>query len=400
MSLERCLICLKHFLRHCVALRNDHYSLQGIFEIRLLPDAPAMTTQDPSIKSPTSNDPRRHFHQLRVASIIRETSDASSLIFEIPDELSDAFRYESGQFLTLEVPYQGKKLFRCYSLASSPAVESEHKVTVKRISDGRISNWINESLQVGDCITVLPPAGEFTLKQEDTTIVAFSGGSGITPCISIIKTALATTSRKVRLLYANRDRSSIIFAKELEELVAQYPQRLEVIHHLDSDQGFLQPKSVSDFLAGDLAAAFYLCGPGPFMDVVEAELRRLGAAESQINVERFSSPNDGEQLSPATTSANDPQATATTIQVLLDGATHSVEVTAGETILAATKRAGIEPPFSCESGFCGCCMARLLSGKVTMTTNDFLSPEEVAEGWVLTCQSKLKSKSCEVEYPY
>jgi 3-ketosteroid 9alpha-monooxygenase subunit B len=356
-----------------------------------------MTTNQTPSSPPNTNDPRRHYHQLRVAEVIRETHDAASVVFEIPDALSEAFAYQAGQFLTLEVPYQGKKLFRCYSLASSPVADQEHKVTIKRVADGRISNWINDELKPGDIVTALPPAGEFVLGTETLPIVAFSGGSGITPCISIIKTALATTTRNIRLLYANRDQQSVIFHDELQRLQEQHPQRLEVQHRLDVEHGFVDAQSVRSFVGSDLAASFYLCGPGPFMDVVENELRQVGAANEHIHVERFSSPSDGEQL--ASTDLGDSADTAKAI-VHLDGAKHEIEVAAGESILAASKRAGIEPPFSCESGFCGCCMAKLKSGEVEMATNDFLSPEEVSEGWVLTCQGRLKGRSCEVEYPY
>lgn len=345
-----------------------------------------MTTQ-------TSNDPRRHYHDLRVARIIRETHDASSIVFEIPADLGEAFQYEAGQFLTLEVPYEGKKLFRCYSLASSPAVDKEHKVTVKRVVDGRISNWANDSLKEGDTVTVLPPAGDFVLTNESNEIILFSGGSGITPCISIVKTALATTSRKLRLFYANRDQNSVIFDEELKSLLAAHGDRLSITHRLDDTDGFLDGSGVRAFLDGTTDASFYICGPGPFMDVVENELQSLSIPPAQIHIERFSSPADGETLAPA-----EGEALGKAI-VHLDGAAHEVEVHDEETILAACKRAGLEPPFSCESGFCGCCMAKIKDGSADMKVNDFLSPEEVEEGWVLTCQGLVKAGRFEIEYP-
>jgi 3-ketosteroid 9alpha-monooxygenase subunit B len=352
-----------------------------------------MTTQNTTPAGGDPADPRRHYHDLKVSRLVRETADAASIVFEIPADLADEFRYKAGQFLTLEVPWEGRKLFRCYSLASSPDVDGEHKVTVKRVVDGRVSNWVNDHLKVGDHVTVLPPAGEFVLGAESGELVLFSGGSGITPCISIIKTALATTERPIRLLYANRDRASIIFADELADLEARYPERLAIRHRLDVDDGFLDQQGVFDFLGNSDEATFYICGPGPFMDVVEAALAARSIDAANIHIERFSSPADGQTLEPAT-------GAETAIAVVhLDGAAHELHLHEEETVLAAAKRAGIEPPFSCESGFCGCCMARLRSGTATMKTNDFLSAEEVEEGWVLTCQTLVTSGRADIEYP-
>ncbi|MFT4570677.1 MAG: 3-ketosteroid 9alpha-monooxygenase subunit B [Hyphomicrobiaceae bacterium] len=353
-----------------------------------------MTNQNSNSPSGGHTDPRRHYHDLRVAKIIRETHDASSIVFEIPDDLAEAFHYKAGQFLTLDVPYERKKLFRCYSLASAPGIDSEHKVTVKRVVDGRISNWVNDRLNVGDTVTVLPPAGDFVLvPEEESELVLFAGGSGITPCISIIKTALATTKRKVRLFYANRDQQSVIFADELSALATANPDRISITHRLDVEDGFLDESGVRAFLSDASDASFYICGPGPFMDVVENSLAALSVATERIHIERFSSPADGETLAPAT------GAEVAIAVINLDGASHELHMHEGETVLAAAKRAGIEPPFSCESGFCGCCMAKLKQGSVEMKVNDFLSAEEVEEGWVLTCQSVLKGGRCEIEYP-
>src|SRR5690242_7024834 len=135
------------------------------------------------MSEPTSADDRarHHYHDLRVARVIRETADSSSIVFEIPAALAPVFEYQSGQFLTLQVPHAGKTLYRCYSLASSPAVEGEHKVTVKRVADGRISNWLNDNLKAGDTVKVLPPAGHFVLGDEEKDLLLFAGGSGITP---------------------------------------------------------------------------------------------------------------------------------------------------------------------------------------------------------------------------
>lgn len=335
---------------------------------------------------------RHHYHDLRVARVIRETADASSIVFEIPPALAPLFAYQSGQFLTLQLPYDGHTLYRCYSLASSPAVEPEHKVTVKRVADGRISNWINDHLKAGDVVKVLPPGGHFVLGPDEKDLLLFAGGSGITPVISILKTALAKTSRRVRLVYANRDEASIIFREEIDRLLARYGDRLELVHRLDVREGFVDDAAVRRLAAGCEAREVYICGPGPFMDTVERTLVACGVPASAIHVERFASVENEEEVAGGAGPLRK-------VELMLDGAAQVIEVREGETVLHAAKRAGLEPPSSCESGFCGCCMAKLLRGKARMLHNDFLSAAELEEGWVLTCQAVPETDDCSVEYP-
>jgi len=232
-------------------------------------------------------------HELRVARIIDETHDSRSIVFEIPDALRQTFRYKAGQFLSFKIPYEGRVLGRSYSLASSPDTDDEHKVTVKRVAGGRISNWLNDRLKVGDSLMVVPPAGLFVLGHETRGIVLFAGGSGITPVISIVKSALATTDRKLQLVYANRDERSIIFKAELDELRQRYRGRFAITYLVDVIDGFLTPERVRRHTAADVARDFYICGPGPFMDIVEHTLHELGVVgRGQIHIERFVSPHD------------------------------------------------------------------------------------------------------------
>lgn len=349
----------------------------------------------------TTEDPgkaRHHYHDLRVGRVVRETADASSIVFEIPPALAHLFEYQSGQFLTLQVPHAGKTLYRCYSLASSPAVDGEHKVTVKRVADGRISNWLNDNLKAGDTVKVLPPAGLFVLGSGNADLLLFAGGSGITPVISILKTALAGTSRRVRLVYANRDEASIIFRAELDELAARHSDRLEIVHRLDVRDGFIDDAAVRGHVEGHrgsdghISGEAYICGPGPFMDTVEKTLLAAGLPASNVHIERFASLDLEEEVAGHSGPLHN-------VTMSLDGAQHVVEVRDGEAMLHAAKRAGLEPPSSCESGFCGCCMAKLLRGKARMLHNDFLSAAEIEEGWVLTCQAVPETADCEVEYP-
>ncbi|MGH0032194.1 MAG: 2Fe-2S iron-sulfur cluster-binding protein [Myxococcota bacterium] len=336
-----------------------------------------------------------------MARTIRETHDAMSIVLEIPEALRDEFRYRAGQFLSFKVPYQGRVLTRSYSLASSPDTDGEPKVTVKRVDDGRISNWMNDEVRQGTRLQVVPPAGLFVLKPErGRDLLLFAGGSGITPCISIIKTALATTERRATLVYANRDARSIIFERELLDLAAAHPGRLDVVHSLDDRDGFLTAEGAAAHARSDLGRDFFLCGPTEFMDTVEAALHDLGVARDAIHIERFLSPPDHDEAAEdAAEAATTAAAHAGTITIVLDGKAHQVPYEPGERVLAAARRAGLEPPFSCEEGYCSCCMAKLTAGEVKMITNDCLTPDLLEEGWVLTCQSQCVGGGVKVEYP-
>jgi 3-ketosteroid 9alpha-monooxygenase subunit B len=338
------------------------------------------------------------YHSLRVARVIDETRDARSIVLEIPDPLRDLFAYRAGQFLTFRFEVAGEKLVRCYSLASCPASESEHKVTIKRIADGRVSNWIHEALAAGHYVEVMRPAGLFTLRNRDRAVVLFGGGSGITPCISILKTALATTDRKVRLLYANRDEESVIFRDELRNLEERYPERLSVVHRYDVVHGFADEAAVREHVGADLDADFYVCGPAGFMDVVERTLLASGVSREHVFIERFGSPA-GAKKPEVEVRSTTPGAGESRIEIVLGGKTHEIPWLAGETVLAAAKRAGLEPPFACEEGYCGCCMAKLVEGAVDLQSNDCLDRSQLAEGWILTCQGVPREGKVRVRYP-
>ena len=337
------------------------------------------------------------YYDLPVARIVEETHDARSIILSVPEELKATFSYTAGQFLTFGVPLEGHQWVRCYSLASCPDTESEHKVTVKRVEDGRISNWFNDSVTPGQTLHVMKPAGHFCLQARETPLVFFSGGSGITPVISILKSALATTQRPMHLLYANRDQDSIIFGAELRALEAEHPGRLKLVHRLDDTDGFLDLASARSVVASAPGADFYVCGPGPFMDVVEQALAAESVPDERIFIERFVLP---ELEAPAPGAAAASSGAADSAQVYLDGSVHTVAVEPEETILAACHRAGIDAPCACTEGYCGACMARVKAGEVEMLLNDGgLDDDQVKAGWVLTCQTRLCSAGVEIEYP-
>ena len=339
-----------------------------------------------------THDPKHRFHELVIADVVQETTDTRSFVFDVPPALAALFQYVSGQFLTFEIPWESFRVHRCYSLSSAPGIDPRPVVTVKRIDQGRVSNWFNDRLAKGDHIAVKPPEGLFVLRarEEDRPIVMFGGGSGVTPILSIIKTALSSTRRRIKLVYANRDRDSIIFRDVLESWRARFPERLEIVHHLDAEKGFMHAASAKDHFAGLESADFYICGPGPFMDVVESALEERQVGRGHVFIERFVSPTDPDRVQAAAVAAPASAAGApSTFVCTLEGERHELPVKPGETLLAAARRAGLEPSFSCEEGYCGCCMARLKSGKVAMRTHDALTAKDLANHWVLACQSRL-----------
>ncbi len=333
---------------------------------------------------------RNHdFHPLAIAAVVDETADTRSFSFAIPPALEPIFAYKAGQFCTFRATVGGESVVRCYSMSSSPATGDPFTVTVKRVPGGKMSNWMNDNLAAGDTIDVMPPTGLFVLRSASTPIVAFAGGSGITPVLSIIKTALATTAREIALVYANRGADSVIFGDVLERLRAESGGRLTVHHHLDTENGFLDAAACAALLADRSTADFYVCGPGPFMEVVEAGLDQHAVDAERRFIERFELDDE-----PAAPTASE----TTSIEVRIHGKTRTIAHAAGDTILGSVQRAGLKPPSSCKAGNCATCMAFLAEGEATMRVNNALDADEVEEGWILTCQAIPTSPEVIVDY--
>ncbi len=224
---------------------------------------------------------------LKVLDVVEETADAHSIVLDVPNELAEQFRYTSGQFLTVAVPSEQTGLAaRCYSLSSAPHT-GRHQITVKRTVGGYASNWICDNLRPGDQLRVLPPSGIFTPKDLDADLLLFAGGSGITPVISIARTALEKGTGEVVLLYANRDESSVIFAAQLRELAAGHADRFLPVHWLESVQGLPSKEQLRSFAAYFPDHTAFVCGPGPFMKAVVASLKELGFPRERRHQEKF-----------------------------------------------------------------------------------------------------------------
>lgn len=333
---------------------------------------------------------------LRVAEVVEETLDSKSIVFEAPD----GFDYKPGQFLTLRIPSERSgSVARCYSLASSPHRGEAPKVTVKRTSDGYGSNWVCDNVRAGDTIEVLPPSGTFTPRDLDDDLLLFAAGSGITPVMSILKSALSEGVGSVVLVYANRDENSVIFADELRTLAAEYPRRLTVLHWLESLQGI----PTMDRL-GTLASPFrghnaFMCGPGPFMDAVHKALSSNGFPRDHVHSEVFASLagdpfTDVQELE----ITEEDTASAATVVVELDGETHTLRWPRQQTLVDIMLAEGIAVPYSCREGECGSCACTLRAGKVEMENSEILDEDDIADGMILGCQARPASDSVEVEF--
>lgn len=351
----------------------------------------------PPAATPQPRITRDHkFHPLRVRDVIAETADTGSVVLEIPHELRDAFAYRAGQFVTLRVTISGERHLRSYSMSSSPDVDDDFRVTVKRVPGGAVSNWILDHIGPGDVIETTCPAGHFCLGPDERDIITLAGGSGITPVISLLKSALETTRRKVRLVYANRDEEAIIFSEALRALDRRYPGRLDVVHHLDVEHGYVDRTMLLGYLRTVDDADYFICGPEPFMALVEQTLLEHAINPARIHIERFTP----RAQSPEPSGPTDTVTVNARVTVELDGRTETTEHRPGTTLLQTARQAGLKPPSSCEAGDCATCMARLVEGSATMKNNNALTDDEVAEGWVLTCQAVPDSPEVRVVYGY
>src|SRR4051794_6984812 len=351
-------------------------------------------------------------HRLTVAEVIDETAEARSIRFAIPEELRETFRFRPGQHLTLKAEIEGEEVRRNYSLCVAPQ-DGQVMVTVKRIAGGAFSNWANDNLKPGMSLEVMAPHGSFTWAFRDGEArhyVGFAGGSGITPVISLLKTALLTEpDSRFTLFYGNRDSSSIIFLEALAGLKNRFMDRLEVHHFLAEEaeefelfNGMLDRAKCDEILETLIEpseiSAYFICGPGPMMDAAEEALLARGIAKDLIHLERFTADRPAEALQ-AQLAELSREAAGVSMLVTLDGRKRRVpfDAAAGN-ILDSARASGLPAPFACKAGVCATCRARVVSGEVEMAARYGLTDEEVAAGYVLTCQSVPKGDGVELDY--
>lgn len=343
------------------------------------------------------------YHPLRVREVIDETHDTKSIVFDVPEALAEQFSYRPGQFLTLRLPIEGRYVPRCYSMSSAPALDDALRVTVKRVHRGRGSNWVCDKIRVGDSIELLPPSGLFSPRNLSQNFLLLAGGSGITPVFSILRTVLKQHQGNVVLFYANRDERSVIFKKDLQQLAAEYPDRLQVIHWLDSVQGAPSQKQLAAWATPwvENAGQAFICGPGPFMDAAQAAMIEAGMPADQVHVERFVSLPDEEALQQMQQAAAPVEAAVdeALVQLRLDGEEYEFTCSGTETLLEAGLRAGINVPFSCQAGMCASCMCQVQDGSVHLRHNEVLDAKDLSKKWTLACQSVPTSEKLRVKFP-
>lgn len=341
------------------------------------------------------------FHALEIAEVRREIDDAVSLRFHLPDALHEVFRFTPGQHLTLRTEIDGEDIRRNYSICVAPH-ENELRVAIKQIGGGVFSTWANAALRAGDRLDVMPPHGSFTWRFDPAraaTYAGFAGGSGITPILSLLKTALTVEpGSEFVLLYGNRASNTIMFLEEIAQLKNRFMDRLQVYHFLEEEEeevelfnGRLDSTKIADVLKSlvdpKVIDAAFICGPGPMMDAAEAGLASAGVPADRILIERFTVG----AISAARAAALreiEQKAAGLKVRMTLEGRRRTLTFDADKgSILENARAAGLPAPYACKAGVCATCRAKLVSGEVTMKANYGLSADEVAQGYVLTCQA-------------
>lgn len=349
---------------------------------------------------------RRDFHTLTVAETRKEIDGAArSVTFDVPPELTELFEWQAGQHLTVRLSINGEEHRRSYTISNPPG--SRLRITVKRVKGGAVSNHIGDSLSPGDETDVMPPFGRFTLTPgplERRTHYFFGAGSGITPLYSMINAVLKDEPHSAaHLVYGNAAAGSIIFKAELDELQEQYPERFSVRHILSDPsmwsrftpwkKGRVDAAVLREVLSATPPVAqdaqYWICGPGSMNHDVKAALMELDVPAGRIHMESFGGTTESDTSEPGM---------AARARIVLNGSIDDIPVAADQTILDAARAAGLRPPYSCQSGVCGACVARLSEGSVHMRSRMALEDGDIAKGLILTCQSVASDRRVAVKF--
>lgn len=340
------------------------------------------------------------FYALRIKEIIRETADCISIEFDLPTDLQEKFQFKAGQNITIKQEINGEEVRRSYSICSAPS-EKKLKVAIKKINGGTFSTFANDVLKVNDTLDVMPPTGNFTTKnnEQQPQYLGIAAGSGITPIISIIKDTLSSQPNSTfTLIYGNKNRSSIAFFEELENLKNKYIERFTLINILSRekmDAELFYGRIDADKLNGLLKlidykifSAAYLCGPEAMIFSATDFLQIAGMKKNQIHFELFGSPVLRENKNLHVNVDVENAGPKSAISIKLDGRTFDFQLAYnGQNILDAALQQGADLPFACKGGVCCTCRAKLMQGNVHMDVNYALEQEELDQGFILTCQA-------------
>lgn len=355
---------------------------------------------------------RATFHRLRVAELTQATKDATTITFEVPAHLQEVFAFKPGQHLNIRLWINGKEARRSYSINSCPWVDEPLQVTVKRVKGGLVSNYINDNMHVGAVLEVMPPTGQFVVDVQPNHYkhyFLFGAGSGITPLLSMVRSVLhAEPYSFVHLLYGNRNKSSILFAEALAELEEDYSDRFSVVHTLSAPysdwssvwgwhgrNGRIDAQAVEWFITEHPPRAqttlYFMCGPSDMNVHVRDTLLHLGIPKSCIHIEHFGAPLATE---------SDTVAVVDNAQLVanLYGQRVQMHVPKGKTILQALKDEQHEPPYSCESGVCSTCVAKVRRGSAHMKACIALDDTAIKDGYILTCQAVPTSPELAIDF--
>lgn len=358
-----------------------------------------------------------YFHELTVKRVTPEAAGSVAITFEIPAEARETFTFQPGQFLTLRARLDGQDVRRSYSISSSKSrlvKAGELEIGIRPVEGGVFSNWAAQQIKMGSRLEVMPPEGRFTVKKQRAIHrVGFAAGSGITPILSIAATTLEEQpNAKFTLVYGNRRMSSVMFNEALQDLKDRYSDRLTLIHILsrqaqevDLLQGRIDGDKVRAIIKALLPVAsmdeVFICGPEAMIEATEKALLEAGVPADRLHTERFTSgPAQAAKIQANTDAAPQKRAAIKDIAltIVLDGKEHEMHIGPDEHVLEAALDAGLDLPFSCKAGVCCTCRAKVLSGDVVMDKNFTLEADEMAQGYVLSCQARAKTKHITVSF--
>ena len=354
-----------------------------------------------------------HFHKLAIKEVNKETAECVSVLFDMPDNLKEAFQFKQGQSLTMRTFINGEEVRRTYSICSTP-LEDKWRVAIKKVEGGLFSSFANDLLKKGDVLEVMPPVGKFYVELNPVhkkNYLAFTAGSGITPVISIIKTTLYTELQSsFTLVYGNRSRPSIIFFEELEGLKNKYLDRFNLINILSRERtdapinfGRIDKEKLdglSKLISYASMDEIFICGPEEMIFITKDYLERKGVDKKKIHFELFNTATGSKQVAGKRQAAAEDKGPKSKIIVKLDGRSFDFDLslTSDTTILDAALKQGADLPFACKGGMCCTCKAKLLEGEVSMDVHWGLEEEEIEHGYILTCQSHPKSEKVVVDF--